>query len=94
MEVNVRNVNTLLDSYDQIQASSRDTSRLSDTAQELQNTLQLLEADLEDLEECVRMVEGHGERWGIDDVEVGRRRTFVTNVSSQIQVRSREERWS
>lgn len=79
-------VNDLLNSCERIQSTSEDASGLSATVEELQNALQLLEADLEDLDACVRVVEGHGERWGIDDVEVGKRRSFVNNISSKIQV--------
>ncbi len=48
--------------------------------------MSLLEADLEDLEESVRVVEGTGERWGIEVGEVGRRRAFVERVKGEVRV--------
>ncbi len=54
---------------------------------ELQGTLALLEADLEDLEESVRAVEQTGDRWGIEEHEVRRRRQFVERIKTEVRVR-------
>lgn len=48
--------------------------------------MSLLEADLEDLEESVRVVEETGERWGIEVGEVQRRRGFVERVKGEVRV--------
>lgn len=53
---------------------------------ELQGTLALLEADLEDLEESVRAVEQTGDRWGIEEHEVRRRRQFVERIKAEVRV--------
>ncbi|EIW78364.1 hypothetical protein CONPUDRAFT_83799 [Coniophora puteana RWD-64-598 SS2] len=54
---------------------------------ELKATLAALEADLEDLEESVKIVEETGPRmFGIDEKEVTLRRKYVSKVRVQIEV--------
>ncbi len=50
--------------------------------------MSILEADLEDLEESVRVVEATGDRWGIDEIEVQHRRAFVQKVKHDVSVSS------
>lgn len=54
--------------------------------EELRGTLSLLEADLEDLDETVRVIEETGDRWGIQESEVRSRRNFVQRVESEAGV--------
>ncbi|EKD03948.1 hypothetical protein A1Q2_01772 [Trichosporon asahii var. asahii CBS 8904] len=77
VEANIGNLITLLDSYERIKSTAPGSTSLSETVEELQTTLGLLETDLEDLEECVRVVEDHGDRWGLASAEVRERRIFV-----------------
>lgn len=86
MEANIGNLNTLLDSYERINSTAPESASLSETIEELQATLGLLETDLEDLEECVRVVEDHGDRWGLGSSEVRERRVFVDRVSRNVEV--------
>ncbi len=60
------------------------TSRRSPFAKP--RSLSLLEADLEDLEESVRVVQETGERWGTEAGEVGRRRAFVGRLRGEVRV--------
>lgn len=76
----------MLDSHRRIQATSNDSRSLTESEGELRATLQLLEADLEDLEESVRVVESHGDRWGLAPTEVSERRAFVNSVTSEVAV--------
>lgn len=89
MEANIGNLNALLDSYERIHSTAPGSTSLSETAEELQTTLGLLETDLEDLDECVRVVEDHGDRWGLGSSEVRERRAFVNRVSRNVQVGDR-----
>ncbi|TXT08749.1 hypothetical protein VHUM_02877 [Vanrija humicola] len=86
VEASIRNVNTLLNSYARIRSTSTDSASLTETIEELQTTLGLLETDLDDLEESVRAVEENGDRWGISDFEVRQRRGFVNRVTAEVQV--------
>lgn len=86
VEANIGNLNALLDSYQRINSTAPESTSLSETVEELQTTLGLLETDLEDLEECVRVVEDHGDRWGLGSSEVRERRAFVDRVSRTVQV--------
>lgn len=92
VETNISNLASLLDSYRRIQATSNDSPSLRETEGELQSTLQLLEADLADLDESVRVVEGHGDRWGIAHTEVAERRAFVNRITSEVAVRQEGDR--
>ncbi|WWD07960.1 hypothetical protein V865_006069 [Kwoniella europaea PYCC6329] len=67
-------------------SSDPSSSTYYETQEELKNTLQILEGDLEDLEESVRVVEGMGDRWGISPDEVGNRRKFVERVKKEIRI--------
>ncbi|WOO83465.1 Syntaxin-6 [Vanrija pseudolonga] len=86
VEASIRNVNTLLNSYARIRSTSTDSASLTETIEELQTTLGLLETDLDDLEESVSAVEENGDRWGISDSEVRQRRAFVNRVTTEVQV--------
>lgn len=86
VETNISNIANLLESYRRIQATSNDSPSLIETEAELQSTLQLLEADLQDLDESVRVVESHGDRWGLAHTEVAERRAFVNSVASEVAV--------
>ncbi|OCF76645.1 hypothetical protein I204_02344 [Kwoniella mangroviensis CBS 8886] len=67
-------------------SSDPSSSTYYEIQEELKNTLQILEGDLEDLEESVRVVEGMGDRWGISPDEVGNRRSFVERVKKDIRL--------
>jgi hypothetical protein len=67
--------------------------QLAEARDELKGNVGLLEADLEDLEESVRVVEEMGGRWGIDEKEVQARRGFVQSVRREIQVSVNRERY-
>lgn len=87
VEANLTSTQSLLSSYDRITSSSSSSSpAVIEARDELRGTLSLLEADLEDLEESVRVVEETGERWGIGDDEVRRRRGFVQRVKGEVKV--------
>jgi len=76
----------LLQSYSRINTSGSSSADVEETRAELRATLEALEADLEDLDESVRAIEGAGSRWGMDDQEIGRRRGFVERVKKEVKV--------
>lgn len=86
MEASISNVGSLLESYRRIQATSNDSPSLTEAKGELRSALQLLETDLEDLDESVRVVEQHGDRWGLAHAEIVERRAFVNSLSSEVAV--------
>lgn len=67
-------------------SSSSETIQAQD---ELRGTLSMLETDVEDLEESVRVVEDMGERWGLGANEVRKRRDFVQRVKREVEVSQR-----
>ncbi|WWC87211.1 uncharacterized protein L201_002098 [Kwoniella dendrophila CBS 6074] len=71
----------LLSSYS---SSNQSSSEHYELQEELQNTLQILESDLEDLEESVRVVEEMGDKWGISNIEVSSRKKFLSKVKKEI----------
>ncbi|KAF9467821.1 snare protein TLG1/Syntaxin [Collybia nuda] len=74
-------------SYIRIRSTAReDSEELGWARSELKATLAALEADLEDLEESVKIVESTDARmFGLDDAEVQRRRRYVGDVRKEIQ---------
>lgn len=87
MESSLAHTQSLLQSYSRLSSSSTARSpEIEETRSELRSTLETLEADLEDLEESVRAVEDAGDRWGMDDGEVSRRRRFVEKVKAEVDV--------
>ncbi|KAF8235036.1 snare protein TLG1/Syntaxin [Tricholoma matsutake] len=74
-------------SYIRIRSTAReDNEELTWARSELKATLETLEADLEDLEESVKIVESTDARmFGLDDAEVQRRRRYVSDVHKEIQ---------
>ncbi|KAG5339778.1 hypothetical protein C0989_003578 [Termitomyces sp. Mn162] len=79
----------LRSSYLRIQSTAGEESEeLQYAISELKGTLAALEADLDDLDESVKIVESTDARnFGLDYVEVQRRRQYVTDVRKEIQVR-------
>ncbi|KAG6885420.1 hypothetical protein C0993_001936 [Termitomyces sp. T159_Od127] len=77
----------LRSSFLRIRSTAREESEeLQYTVSELKGTLAVLEADLEDLDESVKIVESTDARnFGLDDAEVQRRRRYVTDVRKEIQ---------
>ncbi|KAG2008751.1 hypothetical protein CC2G_014145 [Coprinopsis cinerea AmutBmut pab1-1] len=77
----------LRSSYLRIRNMAReDSEELSWARNELKATLAALEADLEDLEESVKIVESTDARmFGLDDAEVATRRQYVTHVRKEIE---------
>jgi hypothetical protein len=90
VESNLTHTKDLLQSYSRINSSGSSSTDVEETRAELRATLEALEADLEDLDESVRAVEGAGSRWGMDDQEIGRRRGFVERVKKEVKVSSTE----
>jgi len=78
---------TLLSSYKRIRSTARENSEEVVYARnELKAALSTLEADLEDLEESVRVVEQTGPRvFGLDDAEVQTRRRYVRDVRRELE---------
>ncbi len=77
----------LLSSYQRIRssASSANSPELTEARQELEGTLTDLTADLQDLVESVRAVEGDPARYGLTVQEVGRRRKLVDDVAREVE---------
>ncbi|KAK3110101.1 hypothetical protein LTR53_015956 [Teratosphaeriaceae sp. CCFEE 6253] len=77
----------LLSSYLRIRssASSANSPELTEARQELEGTLTDLTADLQDLVESVRAVEGDPGRYGLTVQEVGRRRKLVDDVAREVE---------
>lgn len=88
VESTLGSTRALLDSYERVASSSSSATSpaVLEARKELQGTLALLEADLEDLEESVRAVEQTGDRWGIEEHEVRRRRQFVERIKAEVRV--------
>lgn len=87
VESNLSHTQSLLQSYSRLTSSSSShTPQVEEARAELRSTLESLEADLEDLDESVRAVEEAGDRWGMDDSEVTRRRKFVERVKGEVSV--------
>ncbi|KAK0291824.1 hypothetical protein LTR91_008834 [Friedmanniomyces endolithicus] len=77
----------LLSSYQRIRssASSANSPELTEARGELEGTLTDLTADLQDLVESVRAVEGDPARYGLTVQEVGRRRKLVDDVAREVE---------
>ena len=88
VEQNLIASRSLLTQYDELQAggSSQSPAAIREAEEELRETIALLEADLEDLDESVRVVESTGDRWGLGDDEISRRRRFVEQVKREVGV--------
>ncbi|KAH9981638.1 t-SNARE [Russula compacta] len=80
-------VEQLRASFLRIRSTAREgNEELEWTRNELKATLSVLENDLGDLEESVKIVETTGARmFGLDDREVVQRRRYVSHVRSEIQ---------
>jgi len=74
-------------SFLRIRSTARDGNEELEWARnELKATLSTLDADLEDLEESVKIVETTGARmFGLDDGEVIQRRRYVSHVRNEIE---------
>ncbi|KAJ3492273.1 hypothetical protein NLJ89_g11262 [Agrocybe chaxingu] len=83
----------LQSSFLRIQSMARPGSEeLMWARNELKATLASLEADLEDLEESVKIVESTDARmFGLDDAEVQNRRRYVGHVRKEIEMMIREQ---
>lgn len=77
----------LLQSYIRIRssASSATQPELVEARQDLESTLTDLGADLQDLVDSVRAVEGDPYRYGLDIDEVSRRRRLVEDVGREVE---------
>ncbi len=71
-------------------ATSATSPELLQSRSELLSTLSTLSADLADLVEAVNAVEHDPYRFGLDVVEVGRRREFVRDVGGEVESMRRE----
>lgn len=87
IESSLQTAATLRASFWRIRNMAReDSEELVWARNELKATLAGLEADLEDLDESVKIVESTGARmFGLDDVEVTERRRYVGRVRREIQ---------
>lgn len=88
----LQSATALLSSYRRIRSTARDDSEeLGYARSELKATLSALEADLDDLEESVKVVEDAGARlFGLADAEVNNRRRFVSQVRHELESMRRE----
>ncbi|EIW68729.1 hypothetical protein TREMEDRAFT_31927, partial [Tremella mesenterica DSM 1558] len=85
IESSLSSLQPLTNQFDRL-SSQPSTSAYIEVRDQVRETLALLEADLEDLDESVRVVEATGERWGIGEEEVRRRRGFVEKVKREVDV--------
>ncbi|KAI0792330.1 t-SNARE [Abortiporus biennis] len=87
IQSSLQTASTLRASFLRIRSTARDDSEeLVWARNELKATLAALEADLEDLEESVRIVETTGARqFGLDEAEVTSRRRYVGHVRHEIE---------
>ncbi|KAG8678621.1 hypothetical protein FRC09_019694, partial [Ceratobasidium sp. 395] len=83
----LENAENLRASFLRIQSTaSAGSEELNWARNELKGTLAALDADLEDLEESVRIVEETGGRlFGVEEEEVLARRKYVVQVRTQIE---------
>ncbi|KAF8549653.1 hypothetical protein OG21DRAFT_1599087 [Imleria badia] len=86
IQSSLQTASTLRASYLRIRSMAREESEeLVWARNELKATLAALEADLEDLEESVKVVESTGPRlFNLDEVEVAERRRYVGRVRREI----------
>ncbi|TFY70797.1 hypothetical protein EVG20_g2211 [Dentipellis fragilis] len=87
IQVSLQTAEQLCASYVRIRSTAREGSEELEWARsELKGTLAALEADLEDLDESVKIVESTGARmFGLDDAEVIKRRQYVAHVKREIE---------
>ncbi|KAF8842397.1 hypothetical protein BDN67DRAFT_965714 [Paxillus ammoniavirescens] len=87
IQSSLQTASTLRASYMRIRSMAREGSEeLVWARNELKATLAALEADLEDLDESVKVVESTGPRlFNLDDVEVTERRKYVGRVRAEIE---------
>ncbi|KAG9019791.1 hypothetical protein FRB90_007934 [Tulasnella sp. 427] len=87
IQTSLQTASTLRASYLRIASTaSSDSEELRWAGSELKATLAALDADLEDLDESVRVLEETGGRiFGIEDSEVMSRRKYVTFVRGEIE---------
>ncbi|OCH86508.1 hypothetical protein OBBRIDRAFT_797130 [Obba rivulosa] len=87
IQTSLQTASTLRASFLRIRSTARDDSEeLIWARNELKATLAALEADLEDLEESVKIVESTGARmFGLEESEVMQRRQYVTHVRREIE---------
>lgn len=88
VEASLSTIHSLTQNHPDIfsKSSASETIQAQD---ELRGTLSMLETDVEDLEESVRVVEDMGERWGLGANEVHKRRDFVQRVKREVEVGQR-----
>ncbi|KAL5481048.1 hypothetical protein ACEPAI_9989 [Sanghuangporus weigelae] len=91
MQSTLATAGTLLSSFRRIQSMApskgrgEESEELSYARSELKATLSALEADLEDLEESVRVVETTGASFfGLNETEVQKRRKYVRDVRKEL----------
>ncbi|KAL6722114.1 hypothetical protein ACLMJK_001220 [Lecanora helva] len=89
---NLKSTRSLFSSYLRIRssASSATNPELTEARTELETTVQDLSADLQDLVDSVKAVEGDPFRYGLDIEEVGRRRKLVQDFGDEVE-RMRKE---
>jgi len=94
IQTSLQTASTLRASFLRIRSTARDDSEeLIWARNELKATLAALEADLEDLEESVRIVESTGARmFGLEEAEVMQRRQYVSHVRREIEGRACAQR--
>ncbi|CCM03287.1 uncharacterized protein FIBRA_05415 [Fibroporia radiculosa] len=87
IQASLQTASTLRASFLRIRSTAHeDSEELTWARNELKATLAALEADLEDLEESVKIVESTGPRmFGLEEVEVMERRRYVGHVRQEIE---------
>ncbi|KAH9836334.1 syntaxin 6, N-terminal-domain-containing protein [Rhodofomes roseus] len=87
IQTSMQAASTLRASYLRIRSTAReDSEELVWARNELKATLAALEADLEDLEESVRVVEQTGARmFGLDESELMERQRYVAHIRREIE---------
>ena len=67
-------------------ADNLKTTRNASSVQELREALVSLRRDVNDVRETVRVVEGDPARFGIDEVELERRRSYITQCEKHLSL--------
>ncbi|KAL7413481.1 t-SNARE [Mrakia frigida] len=94
LESTLSSLPSLLSTYTRLLSQSSSSSKppspsqsreLNSARDELRGTLGALDADIEDLEESVRVVESVGGMYGLDEEEIRSRRKFVREVKGRVE---------
>ena len=87
MQKSINHLQELYSNWTRLSSNNGNQEQLKWTTDEIKSSIKTIDWDIQDLEETIKIVESNPQKFKLDMAEVQRRKQFIQDSKSRIQVR-------